>query len=360
MISNRDQRISIIRCISMFMIITCHILQYLNNSLAWWFNVGVQIFLFISGFLYGQKEIFNYMDWIKKRVKKILSTYYVYIIIVSIIYYIFHKDLFSIKAIIKSILCLQYFFGGIEGLGHLWFISFIIMCYIITPGLQYIYSKFMNKKHEISFWFNFFIFMIILHIINILIPVSLSIPNLFCYIIGYFISRRYFNNKYLNKYDKIKLNNLLVSFIMLSILINMLVIYFKYYKGIVSMSAGNILFDYGHSILGISIFFTIYYTVSKWKIIKNKYLERIICLLDNYSFEIYIVHQIYILGIYSLMKLTKFLFLNIIVIIVMIIISAYLLKKVTRSIENLIDILNIKHLMRKSTQLNNRNTIDSL
>lgn len=48
-----DYSISFIRLISFLLIITCHIQQYLNIVLAWWFNVGVQIFLCISGYLYG-------------------------------------------------------------------------------------------------------------------------------------------------------------------------------------------------------------------------------------------------------------------------------------------------------------------
>ena len=32
-------------------------MQYLNIELAWWFNVGVQLFFVISGFLYGGKTI---------------------------------------------------------------------------------------------------------------------------------------------------------------------------------------------------------------------------------------------------------------------------------------------------------------
>ena len=45
-----DWSISCIRFIAFTFIIICHILQYFGNGLCWWFNVGVQIFLAISGF----------------------------------------------------------------------------------------------------------------------------------------------------------------------------------------------------------------------------------------------------------------------------------------------------------------------
>ena len=50
MASQYDYSISMIRAMSMVAIITCHFMQYLDIELAWWFNVGVQVFLCISGY----------------------------------------------------------------------------------------------------------------------------------------------------------------------------------------------------------------------------------------------------------------------------------------------------------------------
>ena len=57
LLAGRQAAISAIRLLSLVMIITCHIFQYLDNELAWWFNAGVQIFLCVSGFLFGQRHI---------------------------------------------------------------------------------------------------------------------------------------------------------------------------------------------------------------------------------------------------------------------------------------------------------------
>lgn len=46
--------ITIIRIIAMFSVILCHIFQENENELAYWFNVGVQVFIFISAFLFRQ------------------------------------------------------------------------------------------------------------------------------------------------------------------------------------------------------------------------------------------------------------------------------------------------------------------
>lgn len=61
--SKRLVAISAVRLIAMVMIIACHILQYYKLELAWWLNVGVQIFLIISGFLSGIKTINDPIDF---------------------------------------------------------------------------------------------------------------------------------------------------------------------------------------------------------------------------------------------------------------------------------------------------------
>ena len=65
----------------MLSIILCHILQYFDNELAWWFNVGVQVFLFMSGFLYGKRATpSDDLKFIKKQFRKILIDYYVVVL----------------------------------------------------------------------------------------------------------------------------------------------------------------------------------------------------------------------------------------------------------------------------------------
>ena len=70
--------ISTIRAISVLMIFFCHILQGIDSIMAWWLNVGVQIFLFMSGFLISSKEINNFYKFIKERLKKILIPVYLF------------------------------------------------------------------------------------------------------------------------------------------------------------------------------------------------------------------------------------------------------------------------------------------
>ena len=70
-IRDKNPNIGFARFIAMCFIIVCHILQYFGYELAWWLNVGVQMFLFISGFLYGNKNIDDPIIFIRLNFKKI-------------------------------------------------------------------------------------------------------------------------------------------------------------------------------------------------------------------------------------------------------------------------------------------------
>lgn len=49
-----DYSISMVRCIATISIVMCHMMQWADIELAWWINVGVQIFFCMSGFLYAK------------------------------------------------------------------------------------------------------------------------------------------------------------------------------------------------------------------------------------------------------------------------------------------------------------------
>ena len=102
--------ISHLRVLAMLSIVTCHFLQALNNQWAWVLNIGVQIFLFMSGFLYGHKHIDNWLNWFEKRITRVYIPFLLFFIAV-IPLYAFSK-LISFKNIVSYILDLQWFTGG--------------------------------------------------------------------------------------------------------------------------------------------------------------------------------------------------------------------------------------------------------
>lgn len=59
---------SIAKVIAMFMIVGCHLSEWFGvNIVAMILNVGVEIFLFVSGYLYSDKNIGGVKSFIKKK-----------------------------------------------------------------------------------------------------------------------------------------------------------------------------------------------------------------------------------------------------------------------------------------------------
>ena len=104
--------ITIVRVISMMMIITCHILQGYNQPSAFLFNVGVQIFFLLSGFLYGKIEITSIASFVKKRLAKVYIPFIFLVLCCAAIYTIFNIADVSVKNVLPYLLNIQGFIGG--------------------------------------------------------------------------------------------------------------------------------------------------------------------------------------------------------------------------------------------------------
>ena len=307
----RDYSISIIRFISMIFIILCHFFQYYNNGIAWWLNVGVQMFLFISGYLYGKKNIGNSFGFIIKNLIKIIIPYYILLFLIIIIYSLFFKTEISFLLIIRMIFTI----GVIKGGEHLWFLRYIIFCYIITPLLKKI-LKIIGKKVTISdVIIPLIAVLFILFFIGYKVPVELS--YIICYIIGLVYGE-------LVNYKK---NTKILSFfiVLLAIVCNCIHIYLDSFSNISLLGrCYNIFCAYSHLLLGISL-------VILFKLIimnlcnnyYNAYIKKICDFSDNYSYNIYLVHQFLILGPLSLMEILP-IYYNCLIIIMVVIIIAFL------------------------------------
>ena len=123
-------------------ILVCHILQYYNNFLAWWFNAGVDVFLILSGYLYGirsysftsLKECFYFcLKFYLKVFIKLLVPYYLLLALMIPAYLVMGKIDFG--QIMR--LCL-FINPGVQGFGHVWYFIVIIICYLVTPFWYFI------------------------------------------------------------------------------------------------------------------------------------------------------------------------------------------------------------------------------
>ncbi len=330
-----SKAVSSIRLVALCMIVACHIFQGENMVLAWWFNVGVQIFLFMSGFLFGTKNIEHASTWLKKRFIRIVIPYYLLLATVIVFYLIFARSLLTVSALLVNLLLLQGFGTGLAGIEHLWFISYIILCYLITPILQT--ADFSNPKNTKGKYVIKLIFLlVVLQVLNYANVINISIPNISSYIIGYYFARRHFHYEKCQSLLQDSSSKKSVTGIFTACMLSTpLVIYLEYfYNGsLFSFLAPykDILFAWNHTLLGVSLFLVMYLLFdSLYRKKTYQPLDRIAKWGDTYSYHVYLTHQIFILGQFSLLAVTPSKFFNITIIVLCAVVTGIALQNINR------------------------------
>lgn len=308
--SQKSIAISYLRVVAIISIVACHFLQYEDNNWAWILNVGVQIFFFISGFLYGFKQIGNWPHWFLRRIKRVYIPYIVVVFVLLPIYFVIGGD---IKSNIRSTICYvtdtQWFGGGIKGIGHLWFITAIFICYFITPVLHAL-------RRKSSLMLGLVICYEMLDLLVLHYNISFFEP-LFIFSFGYF----WVNSNRVSK----KLSMAFVSIVAIGIICCIDWQHILMYDGIQNRML--------HIFCGLSFSLLFIETLSR---IKSLRLFRVSSLIDKYSYQIYLLHHPIILGPLSLMALTPFVGLNIIIILSLTTVSAYFLNTIYNRINRYI------------------------
>lgn len=190
----RNNNISIIRVLAMISIIIGHWCNWMHINLYQFGGIGVEIFLFISGYLYSNKKLNK--GWLKSRWIKLLPPVWIMAAIVSVFY--FFKYPFK-DVIIRLFLYLTGFQGigfifnsiqlpGFEGLGQTWFITVILFCYVCLSLVKKIEQKY-NLDIIISHYhLALIISIIVLTFVNYL---GIQLSYLLQFFIGYYAGKIY-------------------------------------------------------------------------------------------------------------------------------------------------------------------------
>jgi peptidoglycan/LPS O-acetylase OafA/YrhL len=299
----------------MLSIVLCHLVQEVGNNkiamLSQFFNVGVFIFLFISGYLHGNKKIDNKEKWFINKFIKLMIPMYIFMTFLFGIELLYIKN-FQIKYVLIYLFDLQYFCGGVQGAQHLWFMSVIIICYLITPFLVKMKD---NNQYKI------------INIITLIVAIFTTYINqklgqtLF-YILTYLLGYTFKNKQGKNKFKKCEI----ILIIILAIIVRMLG---KYYID------GVLLYDtILVSITQIALCFGIYLILQTVSIKLDIKSNKIINHLDKISYPMYITHYIFMIGPLKLMNLMDYLEINIFLTLLASYISSLLLLYITKLITN--------------------------
>lgn len=292
----KDYSISFARLIATIFIFLCHFFQYYCNGLTYFFNVAVQMFFFLSGLLYANRKIEDPIAFLKKGAKKILVPYYIYVVIACIIGRIFIPEDCTWHIVVKLLLLDAE--GSYTALNNLWFISHILFCYLMAP----LFLKWITyiEEHKGLLYY----MMIFCTLLGILVffykYASYYKPwDTLCYFIGILYGRL-----------AMRKENVLIAIWNIILVGGTLLL-----KGFLKFTDQHMDYIYAHDLAGLQyqlykmshafmgITFVII-CVFIYKVIfqskSNRLVEIFLGWSDKYSYFIYLTHQIFMLGAFSL------------------------------------------------------------
>lgn len=286
----KNQSLQLLRVLAMIMIIFEHLLSHisfpLQSLLVQLGNSGVLIFLFLSGYLYGRKDITHWGKWCVKRIKRICVPMWIFMIIDFIVEWLLWES-FSIKQVFVYLFNLQGILGFNFGGMNLWFLTLLMICYFTTPLLQWLKKKHLNWEIGIIVFISaIFVQIITAYYMNIMVivghPLSWCIIAVGMYVFGYFAGDMILSETI----TKTKI--ILITCIML--ITSVVVLLAR------SIFDGKIVYDriialYGMVVIDLWMCTVVYKIGRK---IKSGSLQKIINYVDTISYEFYLVHGLVI------------------------------------------------------------------
>ena len=302
----------------MFFIILCHIFQTYDNDLASFFNIGVQVFLVMSGYLYGKKTITNWNKWAGKRIIKLYIPYFIVTFSVVLLLMVIKNETIRWYQIIAHIINLQgirLIFDwsqlNIPGLSHLWFMTAIMLAYFTTPLLQ--------KLKKQSEFCSFILLVIVLFLYTFIVSKStvrllFGLEWFWLYAFGYFFAN------ISSKSQKLYIAIFSICYLYLFTQINQ----------VFEIGLWTKLGRRHHCTLGI-LLFTLGVTYLKCYINSSKIMP-IFKWFDKYSYFIFLTHFVVMIGDFSLAHITDYIAINILLMLVATAVLTYLLVIVNNQI----------------------------
>ena len=311
-----DAALSLTRLTATLMIVACHMMQWADCELAWWFNVGVQIFFCMSGCLYGVREIRDDLGFYRRSFSKILLDYYIVVIPAIVVYRLLQPELLSQSKAVGMLLTTETVTGG----GHLWFISYILFCYALTPFLNRLLGRLLERGGIVRHFFALALLLALVRVVTTrFMDGHFDAPWISCYLLGLFLGTL---TRYGRKGERICFCGLAVvmavglNTVQIATNYTDLSLYAILFRGHFSDSYYEFC-QYAHTFLGVACFlllrvlFALLLKGGDWLARPLRGLGR---LSDHYSYQVYLVHHWAILGPFSLMAWTPRLSVNLLLI----------------------------------------------
>lgn len=283
----RNPSISIIRVLAMMLIIIGHYFVMVGVYDYQLTGVGVEIFLFISGYLYNNKAIGNTKVWVLSRAKRILPAYWI-----SLVFVVVFRLLFDLEVGLNSLILYLFNLQGldriflnvkihsIKGISQTWFLTVLMVCYLLIVFFkEKPRCDSFIRKHR----YMFLTFAFILQILSVYF--GIQAVYIICFLIGYFWDK---NAEYsVKKYACFSL--LMFASFAIRILCR------NYYDGTILYD--HIIARWTFVLLAVWIIVTINQLCRQFtKITDSLVNTKFWRLLDMASYPLYLVHFVWVNG----------------------------------------------------------------
>lgn len=330
----KNYEYSFVRFVSMIMIIFCHTFEWIGYTLGVseilgiignFLAVGVQMFFILSGILYGRKkwlfEKETYTEFIFRNYKKILKDYYIYAILVIFpVYFLANSGKTDFPHMIYNAFKVLTCSGVIEGVHHLWFIPYILFCYLITPMLYEIKKQVNTVIRRIIVLIGV---LVTFEIIDIAFDSYFIATWINCYVVGFWGPDIIEDLTLTSKKMLLGLSAILL--IPVTILwCNARYIIKPLCSGVLTSMVCEYVINFTRAF--DALFLVVLAVCGGSKILgrTQKFISFLEC-SDRYSYDVFIVHMIYVKGAFSMLNLTSNYLTNIFCVLVMTIVSALIL-----------------------------------
>lgn len=292
---NREEKhssqVSVYRVCAMLMIFVGHFVNaYEIAAVSQMLIVGVEMFLFLSGWLYGDKKIENPGTWLWRRFLRVCVPASVWSMIAGLLYALIDGSYPSMSQVIVSLLNLQGL-GRIVNisvssipLAHLWFVTIIMLCYMAVPLLDRWTSR------EITPGNIWQITILVGVLVALLCYAGIRLASLFCFLLGYFMKRAHVTIRG-RSYCVLTLFVLGISVFRLLC---------RHYID------GTVLYDevitlYNRIALAVWLFYSLLYLEENTTIINHIAHRKLFSVLEKTNYYIYLTHYMFVAGNFSVM-----------------------------------------------------------
>lgn len=148
-LSSRQSKLDFLiwlRAIATLCILLCHYLTESTNVYfamgTQLFSIGVPLFFAMSGFLFGYRGVRKpYSLWFWRRIVRIGLPYWLFLLTLAIVYICLERNILTFHWL-ALVFWAQGSDVGVLGAEHTWFISAIAICYLATPMISLLNEKF--------------------------------------------------------------------------------------------------------------------------------------------------------------------------------------------------------------------------